>query len=711
MPTHLRALRLPDSAGARRPLAQSRQAVLRLLASTAVLATFAPVAARAAEMDAPAPTVDSVVVTARRNPEDPPIVAEARARLSETPGAVAVVSAESYRDRFTPGTADLLRDVPGVYAQRKWGGDTRLAIRGSGIGNASHNRGVLLAQDGVPFNEADGYGDFQLIDPSIARYTEVYKGGNALRFGGALLGGAVNLVTPTGRDAGLEDLVRIEGGSYGTARAHAEVARVYGDWDVFAAATGQTAQGSRQQSEGQEQHASLNLGRKFGDDREIRLLVSGGYVHQEIPGSVTLGQALNSPRSANASNLAMNYQRDMASVRSVLQANWRLSPSTVFEGGVYATWKDLDHPIFQVIAQESRNYGAFGRFDWKGEVAGLQADAFYGAWLRIGDLDGAQYLNLRGSRGAQTAKNRQNAKALDVFGEGRLFVTDQLALTAGGSWGQAWRDYQSYKLPGVASSFNLTQSVDYDWLAPRVGVLWQAQDGAQVYANLTRSVEPPNFSALAPTAAGFTPLKAQAAWTAEVGARGRRGPLIWDVAFYRAELRDELLNYTVDQSIPASTFNAGKTVHQGLEAGLDWRIMRELRLRQTYTWSDFRFQGDVQYGDHRLPVVPEHFYRAELKYEHPSGWWIAPNLEWTIQDYWVDYQNTLRAPAYAILGLGAGWKSPHGLSLYVDARNLTDKRYVSNVTAVTDARIPTVSTAVFYPGDGRSVFGGVSWAF
>ena len=112
-----------------------------------------------------------------------------------------MVSAESYANRYAPGVADLLRDVPGVYAQKKWGGDTRLSIRGSGIGNAVHNRGTLLAQDGVPFNEADGFGDFQLIDPSIARYTEVFKGGNALRFGGALLGGAINLVTPAGRDS------------------------------------------------------------------------------------------------------------------------------------------------------------------------------------------------------------------------------------------------------------------------------------------------------------------------------------------------------------------------------------------------------------------------------------------------------------------------------------------------------------------------------
>ena len=120
--------------------------------------------------------VDAVVVTANRDPEDPPVVADARKRLSETPGAVAVVSAEAYRDRYAQGLSDTLRDVPGVFAQKKWGDDMRLSIRGSGIGNSSHNRGTLLAQDGVPFNEADGFGDFQQIDPLIARFTRAHPG-------------------------------------------------------------------------------------------------------------------------------------------------------------------------------------------------------------------------------------------------------------------------------------------------------------------------------------------------------------------------------------------------------------------------------------------------------------------------------------------------------------------------------------------------------
>ncbi|MDZ4321229.1 MAG: TonB-dependent receptor plug domain-containing protein [Phenylobacterium sp.] len=192
-------------------------------------------------------TVDSVIVTARPDSEDPAVVADARRRLSETPGAVSVIAAESFEDRFALALDDMLRDAPGVFAQKKWGGDTRLSIRGSGIGNANHNRGLLIAQDGLPLNEADGYGDSQIADPLLTRHVEVYRGGNALRFGGATLGGAVNMVTPTGTTAPYDNRVRIDGGSFGLLRQHAALARTMGPWDGFVAATNQTGQGPRSQ--------------------------------------------------------------------------------------------------------------------------------------------------------------------------------------------------------------------------------------------------------------------------------------------------------------------------------------------------------------------------------------------------------------------------------------------------------------------------------
>ena len=178
---------------------------------------------------------DTVIVTANANAGEPAIVAQARERLSRTPGAVSVVSAEASQDRLSVGFPDLLRDVPGVLSNKRYGEESRLSIRGSGIDQSYHQRGVLIAQDGVPFADADGFSDFQKVDALGARYIEVYKGGNALRFGGAQLGGAINLVSPTGRTAISPNLLRVEGGSYGTLRGTGAVAREFGNWDVYAA--------------------------------------------------------------------------------------------------------------------------------------------------------------------------------------------------------------------------------------------------------------------------------------------------------------------------------------------------------------------------------------------------------------------------------------------------------------------------------------------
>ncbi len=57
---------------------------------------------------------ETIIVTARPDPEDPAVVAQARAQLSETPGAVSVVSNESFESRSAVGLTDILRDVPGV---------------------------------------------------------------------------------------------------------------------------------------------------------------------------------------------------------------------------------------------------------------------------------------------------------------------------------------------------------------------------------------------------------------------------------------------------------------------------------------------------------------------------------------------------------------------------------------------------------------------
>lgn len=649
-----------------------------------------------------------IIVTGKANPDDPPVVAEARERLSRTPGAVAVVAAETFEDRLAIGMPDILRDVPGVLANKRYGEESRLSIRGSGIAQGFHQRGVLLAENGVSFADADGFSDFQKVDVLTARLVEVYKGGNALRFGGAQLGGAVNLVTTNGRTTPSTVLLRAEGGSYDSWRGQAAAGGVIGKFDLYGSVNGYKADGYRERSDSEQLRGTINLGYRLGEDSEVRLIATAATIDQGVPGTLTLAQARANPRQASAAALAGRWSRDQDVRRVTLQTRLRLSEGLVFEGGVYATGTDLRHPIPIVIEQDIHTEGAFGRFDLSGEIGGHRADLFFGASFRTGAVDQQLYANNAGANGMKIGDAMQKASGLDLFAEGRFFVTDELALVAGASWGHASRDYWN-RLAGRGDE------TDFEWLAPRFGMLWE-RGGTQVYFNVTKSVEPPTFGALAQSGYSgfaFVPVDPQRAWTVEIGTRGRSGAFSWDVAAYRAAVRGEMLNFTVTPDIPAATFNADRTRHQGVEASVDWRIVDGggtlLRLRQTWAWSDFTFAGDRTYGDNRLPVVPEHQLRTSLRYEHPAGMWIEPMLDWRPNDVWVDYRNTFKAPGYALVHLSAGIDLPGGVTLFADARNLTDKAHVPEFGAVVNAN--GADQAVFYPGEGRSLFGGVRVRF
>src|SRR3546814_4623958 len=94
-------------------------------------------------------------------------------------------------------------------------------------------------------------------------------------------------------------------------------------------------------------------------------------------------------------------------------------------------------------------------------------------------------------------------------------------------------------------------------------------------------------------------------WSSDVCSSDlKRGVLNWDVTYYRSTIKGELLQFDIGPDIPASTFNAGRTLHEGVEAALEVQATEWLKLRQVYAYSNFRFRNDAQFGDNRLPVVP-----------------------------------------------------------------------------------------------------------
>ena len=287
-------------------------------------------------------------------------VQQALAVINQTPGGVALVPAEAYRNSTVSNTIkDILDYVPGVFAQPKWGDDTRLSIRGSGLSRNFHLRGVQLYLDGIPINTADGYGDFQEIDPTAYKYVEVFKGANALQFGANSLGGAINFVMPTGRDP-FPNGASLDFGAFGFRRLQANAGGANGPWDGFITASTQASDGFRDHSNGQGTRVNGNVGYQISPDVETRFYFNANDIRQRIPGSVTKTSALTTPEAAAPINVAADWQRNIDTVRLANKTTIRFDDTKV-ELGAFGVDRHLMHPIFQWLDYRYGDYGGFAK--------------------------------------------------------------------------------------------------------------------------------------------------------------------------------------------------------------------------------------------------------------------------------------------------------------------------------------------------------------
>jgi len=679
-------------------LALAMAGALPLLAAAQTAPTLAPIVVQGA---APA----SLTV---------PPTEEARTLIQRTPGGVALVGDTQWRTTQAATLKDILDYTPGVFVQPKWGEDARLSIRGSGLSRYYHLRGINLYQDGVPLNEADGSSDFQWIDPSAYRYTEVYKGANGLRYGASTLGGAINFVSPTGRDAPAFQ-GRIDTGSYGWWRAQASTGFAGDRLDGFITGGWQRQDGYRDHSAGDAQRVSGNLGWRLSDTAETRFFLTAVRVRQEIPGSVTREQALDDPRRAAAANELNDWQRNVDGVRLANRTTF-VDGDNTYEIGGWITRNHLHHPIYQYLDNLSHNYGGYARLTNATPLAGHDNRFTLGITYSGGRIDAQNYVNAGGEKGQKLSQTSDRAGNLVIYGENAYDVVPGVSLIAGGQYLYATRDRRDVYNGGNPPTRNGDKH--YDFFNPKLGVLWQAAERTQVYANVSRSAEPPTFGDMNfSTGNDLDRLRPQRATTAEIGTRGEGSRFSWDVSAYRAWVKNELQCVSSPFNICDRTANLDRTVHQGLEAGFSWAFLQglfardgqadRLVLNAAYTFSDFRFDDDRDWGNNRIPGVPRHFLRAEVLYRHPSGFYAGPNVEWVPQAYYVDNANTLRTDAYALLGARLGWENKR-YTFYVDARNLTGRKYIASAS-VTDRATP--ASALFEPGSGRAVFAGVQMRY
>lgn len=708
----------------------------------------------------PTENLDEILVT-----DNPSMVTNSRAALqreiNNVPGGAYLEDLSSLKIHRSQTLKDAIGKVPGVIIQDFFGGNDqpRLNIRGSGLQSNPQARGITLLQDGIPINLADGSYIIGLLEPQAAHLVQIYKGSNALRYGSSTLGGAVNMVTRNGYNAS-PLAVKLEGGSFGYFNGSLSTGQTFGKNDVFAAVSYNQSDGFRVYNDSERLNLMINAGRRFSENFESRLLVNYTDLSFDVAGPLTYGQIMDDPKQINTTptpqNIGPNVLRDKPrratkALRLGTKNVYKIDDYSKIQSTLYYQFTD-DEFVFPIAAGIRDNLSNDGGLQLFYQFNKNQHLFTLGADLQIGKIKSKYFLNNSGNAAGLFSNNDLESSRFTFYANEVYAVLRELDLV--GALQFSWdnrkivenmdnpdlrpnidfaRFMQGGDLISVINSKAVEGKSNYFGFNPKLGLIYKPEKNMQVFANFSRSYEPPTFIELmmfnggspnsSPLNIEAANLKAQEASTIEIGYRGKTNRLDWNISLYNSWVKNELLTITDNGLFTGNTINStAGTIHRGIEVGFNADIVTDVFATKdkfgftaNYTFSDFYFkEGD--YKNNQIAGIPKHYLLTGIDYEHPFGIKVDFNIESLPEQTPIAHNNDLYQKPYTLLNSRIVFQKPTW-SIFVEGRNLADKKYAASYLVIDRAVVPPLpgadknSVTNFVPGIGRNIVVGANYTF
>ncbi|TAK49084.1 MAG: TonB-dependent receptor [Xanthobacteraceae bacterium] len=718
--------------------------------------------AQAASRQAPASTQPA------QQPAAPPQdqASALQRRFDALPGGVALVPQDQFATTGNLTVSKALSSVPGVVVQDFFGGNDqpRIQIRGSGLQQNPVERGILMLQNGLPLNRADGSYIVGFANPRQAELIEIYRGYMANRLGATVLGGAINFISPTGSSQPGTQLVA-SGGGFGQANLTGQVGFNKDSFDGLVQFDLSRRDGFRVYNRSDRESVNVNVGIRHSDNVSTRLFIGYTDLGFEVAGPLTKSALYADPTQVHtgptviggvAINPGPNVVRDRPRRDATQFAAGSRTTATFdahildFAFGYTYTDDTFRFPISSGI-RTTRGGDLTGlvRYAYKPDQASLLPLFETTAQYTVGSAGREYFINQAGQTGAKFGENQLDATTLSLYSGFNVPVWDRITLSPAISYAHATRDNDdTYKLPtrptiaynpmnptvllpnGAVPTRSTSYARSYDGWSPSLALTARPNAVQTFFAALSHSFEPPTHDDLIATINGTpnsspgrpapgnpglaadaftTPdLKAQTATTVEAGWRGRNGGHSWDAVVYYSWVSNELLSLRDATGAPLGAINADQTRHFGIELGLGARLTDQVTARLAYTYQDFRFFNDPLRGNNRLAGAPRHLVSAMLQYQATENWRLQGATRWNPEQTPVDNMNTLFADPYVVVDLRTEYKINKTFSVFAEITNLLDATYASSTLVIDQAR---PDQAAFLPGDGRGYYAGVKATF
>jgi iron complex outermembrane receptor protein len=646
--------------------------------------------------------------------------------LLNAPASIGVLSQSQIQRNNLSDISPVLNTLPGVFMQSGGINTNRISIRGIGARTPYGTNKIRAFYGSIPLTSGDSETTIEDIDLEIIDQVEVIKGPLSSIYG-AGLGGAI-LLSPK--------LSSVPGST-------ARVSTTHGSFGLMKNTVGyslDTKKGSlnlsyhRLETDGYRDNSAYNregitlAGELFRKEKS-KLTYFGNYTTLKayIPSSVDKATFESNPKAAAFSwNAAKGYEQ-YDSWLGGLAYDWQIG-SIKNSTSAFLNFKDNYEPRpFDILTQDTKAWGARTQFFGDFSLGRIKSQFIAGLEYFNDGFKGSTYANLyednngQGSlQGDRLTGSEQQRDFINAFAQLRVKLTRKLELQAGLNYNKTQFELDNTFPADAASS----ESYSYDGIwSPQFSLLYKPSRWQTVYGSVSRGFSLPSIEETLTVEGTINPnIKPENGYNFEVGGKFYflNRNLFAEVSLYRMEIKDLLVAQRMgdDQYVGV---NAGETLHQGIEAALNynWQISDSWALRSyvaaslgQYEFEEF-VNNDVDYSGNELTGVPNNKVNAGFTLNVPYGLYLSADYYY-VGRLPLNDANSLYADSYNLLNAKAGWRQElfKGFMAHLSAglNNATDTHYASMVL-VNATGFGGATPRYYYPGLPVNYYGNISFSY
>jgi iron complex outermembrane recepter protein len=617
-------------------------------------------------------------------------------RLSEVAASVYRLNLNDHPVLQSNSLVAALNTVPGVRMEERSPGSYRLSVRGSLLRSPFGVRNVKIYWNDIPFTDAGGNSYLNLLDVNSIQKIEILNGPSGSVYG-AGTGGTLLLSgeVPTGIHPKHALALRLVGGSYGLLQQNME-------WKSGNSAFQSALVQSHQQSDGYRDNSRMRRdvlqwsGRWFINPRQtLEWITLAADLYYQTPGGLTEQQFAANPKQARAATpvlpgaimqRAAVYNKTLFSgITHTLRMSkhWQQVTSIT---GMFTRFKN---PFITNYEKRQENGGGIrSKFVWRGQLAAMPLQwTAGGEWQQsFAGID--NYNNNAGTPGNIQNLDKVTAIQSFAFLQANLDITPQLLLSAGLSYNQyIFRYIRTSAIPFTPERRKQFTPVSL----PRFSLIYKFAGDISAFAQVSKGYSPPTIAELRPSEGSFyTNLQPEYGWNYELGLKryGLGKQLQFSISAYRFQLEDAIVRRVAAGG--AEFFvNAGGTIQQGIEAGVDYscwnnavdRTITSLSFYTRATLSRHRFDNYTvttsNYSGNALTGVPAQVLVCGMDMAIHTRLTVGMIFNYTAKLPLTD-ANDAYAADYRLLQARAGYKGYLGkckYELFVAGDNLLNQSY------------------------------------